>query len=282
MTRFPVGYPAAVEREYLATLNRRVAETRRLVEAALAPVLKELEARERAREEEAARSDADDDQAARARAALSRIREEIARRLTPDPDALRRTGLGVDRVASTRVRDLVSTAIKGARPELGETARVAFLPGEGTGQVLAGWVRENVSLITSIDDRYFADLERLFAGGIESGQNTAALRKVLEERYGVSRSRAQLIARDQIAKLNGQIAEKRQSDLGIEEYAWRTVGDERVRETHAEKDGRRFRWDDPPADTGHPGTDYQCRCVAEPVLPRGGASAVGEILARRR
>lgn len=282
MTRFPVGYPAAVEREYLATLNRRVEETRRLVEAALAPVLDELEGRERDRKEQAARTDADEDQAARARAILARVREALARRLAPDPDALRRTGLGVDRVASARVRDMVSTAIKGARPDLGETARVAFLPGEGTRDLLAGWVRENVSLITSIDDRYFADLERLFAGGIESGQNTGSLRKVLEERYGVSRSRAQLIARDQISKLNGQIAQKRQSDLGIEEYVWRTVGDERVRDSHAAKDGRRFRWDDPPADTGHPGDDFQCRCSAEPVIPRGGASSVGEILARRR
>ena len=33
-----------------------------------------------------------------------------------------------------------------------------------------------------------------------------------------------------------------------------------------EKDGKTFRWDTPPDDTGHPGEDYGCRCTAEPKL----------------
>ncbi|MDD0884230.1 phage head morphogenesis protein, partial [Xylella fastidiosa subsp. multiplex] len=35
------------------------------------------------------------------------------------------------------------------------------------------------------------------------------------------------------------------------------------REDHAAHDGTVFRWSDPPA-TGHPGQDYNCRCVAIP------------------
>ena len=58
----------------------------------------------------------------------------------------------------------------------------------------------------------------------------------------------------------------RQKEAGVTEYIWQTAGDERVRPNHRSKDGKKFKWSNPPADTGHPGQDYQCRCVAEPVL----------------
>jgi hypothetical protein len=53
---------------------------------------------------------------------------------------------------------------------------------------------------------------------------------------------------------------------------WSTVQDERVRERHAELNGKRFKWGDPPVvdiQTGRraeSGEDYQCRCVALPVF----------------
>ena len=36
--------------------------------------------------------------------------------------------------------------------------------------------------------------------------------------------------------------------------------------SHQEKEGNRYSWDAPPADTGHPGQDYNCRCSAQPDL----------------
>ncbi|QJE73761.1 minor capsid protein [Aerophototrophica crusticola] len=47
-------------------------------------------------------------------------------------------------------------------------------------------------------------------------------------------------------------------------YVWRTMRDERVRPSHAERDGKVFRWSDPPQG-GHPGEASNCRCWAEPV-----------------
>jgi SPP1 gp7 family putative phage head morphogenesis protein len=46
-------------------------------------------------------------------------------------------------------------------------------------------------------------------------------------------------------------------------YTWRTVGDDRVRDTHAALNGQVFSWADPPAH-GHPGTEPNCRCWPEP------------------
>ena len=55
-------------------------------------------------------------------------------------------------------------------------------------------------------------------------------------------------------------------EMGVERYRWSTSGDERVRPTHQSNSGRVFRWDSPPADTGHPGSDVMCRCGAEALF----------------
>ena len=49
-------------------------------------------------------------------------------------------------------------------------------------------------------------------------------------------------------------------------YIWHTVGDEKVRDYHAAREGKVFNWYIPPAG-GHPGEDYNCRCWAEPYEP---------------
>ena len=46
-------------------------------------------------------------------------------------------------------------------------------------------------------------------------------------------------------------------------YIWRTEGDDKVRDSHAERDGKIFNWY-VPTEGGHPGEDHNCRCWAEP------------------
>lgn len=48
-------------------------------------------------------------------------------------------------------------------------------------------------------------------------------------------------------------------------YIWRTKHDGRVRSEHAVNDGKLFSWNERPV-TGHPGEEYNCRCVAEPYV----------------
>ena len=50
-------------------------------------------------------------------------------------------------------------------------------------------------------------------------------------------------------------------------YVWRTLGDDKVRSSHAANNGKLIDWDKPPEDIGHPGEDYNCRCIAEPYKP---------------
>lgn len=127
------------------------------------------------------------------------------------------------------------------------------------------FVRQNVSLIRSIPERLAGDVEYRVLDAVNRGTRVEDLASELEERFDVSESRAELIARDQVNKLYGQLQEDRQTELGIESYVWRTAMDERVRPEHADREGDSFRWDDPPED-GAPGEPVLCRCYGEPVM----------------
>ena len=59
-------------------------------------------------------------------------------------------------------------------------------------------------------------------------------------------------------------------------YVWRTFGDDRVRSSHAARDGQVFSWTNPP-EHGHPGSEPNCRCWPEPYY---GHPAVPDVLLR--
>ncbi len=130
---------------------------------------------------------------------------------------------------------------------------------------LSAFVAGNVSLIKDITDKGITDLQTLLMTRVEAGDSLRTISKAVGERLEITKRRAQFIARDQVAKLNGKLTELRQKEVGVEEYIWRAVKDGASRATHLQNDGKTFRWDDPPV-TGHPGEDFQCRCTAEPVL----------------
>jgi len=132
--------------------------------------------------------------------------------------------------------------------------------------VLVATTRENISLIKSIPEEYFKKIESIVFTGTTQGRNSQSMIKQIKDLNKSTTKRAKLIARDQSSKLNSALNQKRQQNLGIEEYIWRTAGDGRVRPDHDSKNGKVFRWDKPPADTGHPGQDIQCRCVAQPII----------------
>lgn len=134
------------------------------------------------------------------------------------------------------------------------------------------WVRANTDLI-KLPERARREVEQIISDPQRAGARVEVIRKAIEERLGVVRSRAELIARDQTLKLYGQIQQQRQTAAGIEEYVWSTSADERVRPDHLELDGTTQRWDSPPivdkrtGRRGHPGSDFQCRCASLPILP---------------
>jgi len=127
------------------------------------------------------------------------------------------------------------------------------------------FTKANVSLIKSIPESYFTQIEGIVSRGAQKGVLLKDLKKEIQKKFKVTENRAKLIARDQVSKFNGQLTKIRQQKAGVKEYEWVTAGDERVRATHENNDGKTFSWDEPPA-TGHPGEDINCRCVAIPIF----------------
>ena len=143
----------------------------------------------------------------------------------------------------------------------------SIIQNEALEDILVATTSENVALIRSIPEEYFKKLETIVFTGTTQGNNAGSMISEIQKLGHSTTKRAKLIARDQTSKLNSALNQKRQTNLGVEEYIWRTAGDGRVRENHASKNGKIFRWDTPPKDTGPPGQDIQCRCVAQPIIP---------------
>jgi len=101
------------------------------------------------------------------------------------------------------------------------------------GTLVKAFASENAGLIQSIPEKMLSEVEGIVQRGLRGGIDTREITADIFGRFEVSESRAQLIARDQIAKINADITEMRQKELGIEEYEWMTSRDERVRPDHA-------------------------------------------------
>lgn len=153
---------------------------------------------------------------------------------------------------------------------LGIDIREDYYLGDFYVEKLVEWVDYNVDLIKTIPEDTLDKMRDIVYDGFTKGKTTTRIVKEIQHTYGVSKRRAKLIARDQTAKLNGKIQQAQQQDAGITEYIWDTSGDERVRKSHRELNGKKFSWNDPPLNSDgrrcHPGEDYQCRCIGRPVF----------------
>ena len=138
-------------------------------------------------------------------------------------------------------------------------------------RALDALLEENVNLITSIADRLHADVVETVRDATRRGARVETLATEIAERFGVSQSRAELIAEDQTLTANADLTRIRHEAAGVTRYVWSTSQDERVRPMHAELEGTIQSWDAPPVvredgTRAHPGGDVHCRCVAIPIL----------------
>lgn len=138
-------------------------------------------------------------------------------------------------------------------------------------KAIQNFVSENVSLIDGLSEETIRLLSQRIVSGVRKGYNAAQLQKSIQYRFGIDKGifktikqRMELIAHDQIGKLNGQLTMLRQVALGIDTYTWQTRMDEKVRPEHRRRQGKTFRWSNPPED-GHPGEAVRCRCWASPI-----------------
>jgi SPP1 gp7 family putative phage head morphogenesis protein len=190
------------------------------------------------------------------------IRENSLKRFSPEELA---------RMAKKRGISLEKMTREAFERDLKRVVGVDLLTADPAMELQIGmFAQENVSLITSLMNDSISKVENKIFQGFRSGlrweEIAADITRFVDPVKGPQVNRARFIARDQISKLNGQLTQTRQRGLGISRYIWATSNDERVRDSHRDKEGKIYSWDDPPADTGHPGEDFQCRCTAIPYL----------------
>ena len=136
---------------------------------------------------------------------------------------------------------------------------------------------DNARLITSIPEQYLSQIESLVTANMRAGNRASSITDLIHDKYGVTKARAKMIARDQTSKLNSQLSEKRMRSAGVKLFQWIDSKDSKVRTKHLKisdkvtKFGKGvYSWDDLPlSDKGEPispGFDYLCRCIARPVL----------------
>lgn len=122
----------------------------------------------------------------------------------------------------------------------------------------------NVSLIRTIPERYFSQVEQKVLEGIGAGSRWEDIADQLERRFEVSQNVAKVIARDQVGKFYADLNKTRQENLGITHWYWMTAADERTCPICAPLNGKRFSWANPPPE-GEPGDVHpQCRCSSNP------------------
>lgn len=113
-------------------------------------------------------------------------------------------------------------------------------------------------LISSIPQKYLADIQSSVLLNIQKGLRSSALIKDLSEKYNISLNKAKVIARDQTSKMSLAITTAQAKDIGSDEFKFSTSGDERVRAAHRAADGKICKTGDSVYNLRY---DVMCRCV---------------------
>lgn len=129
---------------------------------------------------------------------------------------------------------------------------------------------DQVELITSLPRDAAERVHKLTLEGLTQGTRASEIAREIARTGQVSTSRANLIARTEVARTSTEFTKARAEGIGSTHFIWRTSRDSDVRPTHKALEGKTFRWDAPPeCDPGHhalPGAIWNCRCFPEPVF----------------
>lgn len=183
-------------------------------------------------------------------------------------------------VANKLSSEFINTADKVNRKRFNTSMKSVGLDVFGDSPELVSYIDtsifDNTRLIKSIPEQYLSNVQSIVMTNVRAGGRPSSIASSLLDQFDVTNNRAKMIARDQTAKVNGDLSAKRQQNVGFEYFQWLDSDDQRVRRRHegiADKVtayGKGiYRWDNPPlSDKGIPiipGQDFQCRCVAVPV-----------------
>lgn len=140
-------------------------------------------------------------------------------------------------------------------------------------EFLKASVSTNVSLIKTIPEEFFADVQQQVLSSITSGKGLHDLTDYLENERGVQHRRAKNIAIDQTHKVYQGLNAERMKKVGVEFYEWiHSHAGIKPRPLHQSYHGRIFSFANPPVidmasgERGIPGQAINCKCTMVPVM----------------
>lgn len=127
------------------------------------------------------------------------------------------------------------------------------------GETMEAFNQSILALIRNIDDETRSRIAGSVWRGFQERTPRREVAKEIAEATEISRKRALRIASDQTRKMSARLDQARQEEAGIEEYEWLHSGKLHPRPEHVVRNGRIYKWAEPPAD-GHPGSLPNCGC----------------------
>lgn len=153
---------------------------------------------------------------------------------------------------------------------------------EGANRIASDYTQNLDLYIRKFSDKQIVELRKKVQQKAFQGYRYEGLVKMIQQNYGVTQTKAKFLARQETNLLMTKVKEIRYTEASVHEYKWvcvhmphdkspnqHTPGN--VRYFHGQLNGSIFRWDTPPVTNSkgqrnNPGQDFNCRCVARPVV----------------
>lgn len=125
-------------------------------------------------------------------------------------------------------------------------------------------IETNTTLIKNLKSQYIEELNIELKYSYEQGRPSSQLAKDIEKRFGITKRRAKLIARNETKNTNAQLNKKQAIELGFGNPKWQTMMDGRERPEHARHNGKEYQFGvglpDGEGGKEEPGDAINCRC----------------------
>lgn len=143
---------------------------------------------------------------------------------------------------------------------------------EGLKSTTNALMAETAQWIQTLRDDTFQKFTNNTLFAMSQGESLDTIVKQFDDIVIERKNHAKFLARNQVQNYNSITTKLRAQNLGITKAVWETAEDDRVRPSHAQRQGKEFDLAEglySSIDGLHliPGVDYNCRCTAIYVIP---------------
>lgn len=143
---------------------------------------------------------------------------------------------------------------------------------EGMKSTTNALVAETAQWIKTLRDDTFQKFTNNTLFAMSQGESLDTIVSQFDDVVAERKNHAKFLARNQVQNYNSITTKIRAQNLGITKAIWETAGDERVRPSHEDREGKEFDLAEglySSLDDLYllPGTDYNCRCTYTMIIP---------------